>query len=143
MKYDNEVIILIEYFNDIPFSVITEYTIYDFEMHANGWLMFFESGGGKNFQEKNGKKLIKLEFNYCIPTAGKIWIDSQYAIVPEVQKGVTILKTPIMIPNYCDEKLKYNNPFVIGEEVAEIYYCEECQANYTEDGCHIHEKVIE
>jgi len=29
------------------------------------------------------------------------------------------------------------------KEVGEIYYCKKCDAYYTEDGCHIHGKVIE
>jgi len=139
MKYNDEIIILIEYYNDIPHNVYTEYSTYDFEMHAGEWLMFFESGGGKNFQEKNGKKIIDIGFS--IPP-WKIWIDKQYKLVA-VQKGVTILKNPLMLPDYCDGKLRYNNPFKVGQEVGEIYYCKKCDAYYTEDGCHIHGKVIE
>lgn len=143
MKHNNEDIILIEYFNDIPFSVMTEYTTYDFEMHAGGWLMFYRSGGSGYWKEKNGKKIIKATFEFCNPEAWKIWIDSQYTIVTEIQKGITILKNPLMLPDYINEKLKYNNPFKAGQEVEEIYYCKPCKAFYTEDGCNIHRKEYE
>ena len=139
MKYNNETIIKIEYYNNIPFSVCTEYSTFNFELHANSWLMFYESGGGKNWREENGKKIFELEFSYCVPKVWKVWIDSQYILIPEIQKGVTLLKKPLMLPMYCDEKEKHNNPFVVGEEVSYIYWCEKCQCHYNEDGCPDHE----
>ena len=83
-----------------------------------------------------------MEFTYCEPRFWKIWVDSQYEVIPEnIQQGVTLLKKPIMLHDYCDEKLKYNNPFKVGEEVEEIYYCEWCYAYYTENRCPEHGNI--
>jgi len=138
MKCNNEIIIFIEYHNGIPYTVFTEYSTFDFALYANSWLMFHESAIGKNWEEKDGKKIFELELSYCEPREWEVWIDSQYTFVPENQKGVTILKKPIMLPVYYDGKEKNNNPFVVGEEVDEIYWCEKCQCHYHEDGCPDH-----
>jgi len=138
MKYKDEIIIMIEYYNDIPFTVLTEYSTFDFELYNNDWLMYYESGGGKNWKEENGEKIIDLEWEsgYYDSSNWKIWIDSQYIL--KNKTGIEILKKPLMLPSYCDEKQKYNNPFEVGEEVGEIYWCEKCQCHYHEDGCPDH-----
>ena len=143
MKYKGETIILIEYLDNVPFSVITEYKSYDVNIHAAGWLMLYESGGRKFWKDENGKKIINIGFmEYCRLEAWKIWVDSQYELIPEnIQQGVTLIKKPIMLPDYIDGKLKKNNPFMVGEEVSEIYYCEWCDAYYTENGCPEHGNI--
>lgn len=144
MKYNDETIILIEYNNGIPSSVFTESNVYDFNVHVNGWLMFHNSGFGKNYEIKYGKKIITddIIFPYCSPNEWSIWIDGQYEL-SLIQKGVTVLRKPIMLSAYLDSSEKHNNPFVFGEEVDEIYYCEECDGYYTDDGCPDHERKEE
>lgn len=137
VKYEKEKIILIEYLENIPFSVFTEYLTYDFELYNNDWLMFYNSGGGKNWKEKNFQKIIEYEQHYCEPTVWKIWVDKDY-VLTQIQTGVEFLKTPLMLPVWCDATEKYNNPFIVGEEVMEIYDCTECNKFFNEDGCPQH-----
>lgn len=145
MKHDNEVIILIEYLEDIPASVCTEDSTYHFDMHAAGWLMYCCSALGRNWREESGKKIIDCEYplRYCNPEKWKIWIDRQYTLIPEIQKGVTLLERPLMLSFDYEKKWKFNNPFDVAEEVDQIYYCEECRAYYNEDGCPEHGKEYE
>jgi hypothetical protein len=85
MKYNDEIIILIEYLENIPHTVYTESSTYDFNMYNDTWLMYYHSGWGKNWKEENGKKIFELQFSFCVPKAWKIWIDSQYILKPKLQ----------------------------------------------------------
>ena len=138
MKYNNEIIILIEYLEGIPHTVYTEYTTYYFDLYNNSWLMFYSPGGMKNWKEINGEKIVELDFQFCKPEFWQVWIDSSYILIPELQAGVTLLKKPLMLSMYHDETEKHNNPFVVGEEVDEIYYCEKCDFYFHGDGCPEH-----
>ena len=135
MKYKNEEIILIEYFNDIPSSVITEYGNYDFDMYGNNsWLMFYCTGFGKNFTEKDGKRFYEIDIQLAFPEKStcKVWISANYEYTNLHPEGIEIIKDPIEI----DDEI---NPFEYGEEVERIEYCKKCELYYDEDGCDEHE----
>jgi len=138
MKYENEIIILIEYFKFIPFNVITEYSIFDFALYNNEWLMFYGINVSKNWKKKNGKKIIEYKPNYCDPKLWQLWVDRKYTLVSKLQKGIQLLKKPLMLQKYHDKKSRHNNPFVIGDEVDYISYCERCNKHFNDDGCPIH-----
>ena len=139
MKYNNEIIILIEYYNNIPFSVLTEFSVYDFELYNNNWLMFYCSGGGKNFRKINGEKIIEFNTDPDKPELWKIWVDSNYKISGKL--NIKFIKNPIMLSCYHNEKEKHNNPFIVGEAVNDIKYCDKCLVFYDEDGCPKHEEL--
>ncbi len=144
MKYNNEVIIYIEYLQHIPFLAMTEFSTYNFELYDNEWLMYCEGGCGKNWIINNNKKIIDININYCEPEKWSIWVEKGYEL-PALQKGVKVLQKPLMLKDYLDAKTKYNNPFVIGEEVDKIYYCEDCKIYCNENflccsGCVKHKR---
>lgn len=131
MKYNDEKIILIEYFNNIPHSVWTDEGIYDFETHANGWLMYALTGFGKV------EKVITIEGKIIFPEKNdcKIWVDSNYTINLKYPAGIQLIEQPIEL---IDGYTKSCNPFEIGYEAGKMIYCKKCDAYYNEDGCENH-----
>lgn len=136
MKYNGETIIMIEYFNDVPYSVITDGAYYDFDLHAEGWLMFTRSVW---IGHKNKKILYNTELSEkqnC-----KIWVDPEYTIEIKYPEGIQLITDPIELPQYFDIGVS-TNPFKIGVEVVKIYYCEKCKAHYSETGCITHSGFV-
>ena len=137
MKY--ETIIMIEYYDNIPNSVLTETGVYDFELCNDDWLMFHQSEWGYNFSCENGKKIIPINGIFVEPERWKIWIENGYSF--NIQEGVILLKKPLMVLWY--DNIFHNNPFVYGDEVDDIYYCEKCDLFFNDDGCPEHGYELE
>jgi len=131
MKCKDETIIMIEYFDNIPHSVLTETGVYDFELYNDDWLMFYQSGFGHNV---NGKKIIAINGIFVEPERWKIWIENGYS--SNIQKDVILLKKPLLVLWY--DNIFHNNPFVYGTEVNGISYCKKCGLFFDNNGCPEH-----
>jgi hypothetical protein len=129
MQHGGENIIFIQYENDIPCSVMTEFSTYDFDVREgdNTDLMYHESAHGKNYNEKDGEKVIGMCWDYLAPV--KIWIAPGYKIINT--ENIELLEKPIPF-------LGEENPFVNASEVGGIIYCEKCEVYYDDWGCPEH-----
>lgn len=123
---------MIEYFNNVPHAVYTTLSNFDFEMNYHGWMMNYESGGGKNDHFDIG--------NFVTPELWKVWIRPDFGGTIKVkQPEVQLLKKPLRLKTpYTHHPKSSINPFLVSEEVSDIVYCARCEGYYT-DMCMHHQ----
>lgn len=133
MKINEEDILYIEYSGNNPYSVVTTHSTWDCELDAGGDLLMFNSGMGKNFEEKDGVNVVEIEINLAFPEAAdfKLWVNKKYTFIYKGMKGAKIIDKPISYKGH-------DNPYIEATEVFALVYCKECKAYYCEWGCNEH-----
>ena len=121
---NGEEILMIEYHDGVPHSVYTTYSNFDFAMHVDGWLMYYDSGGGVN-----------TEFD----VRTTCWVNPTFKGEVKVGETGVILDKPLRVGSDYSYLPKTSiNPFKVADEVEEIQYCARCDG-YLDGMCEEHQ----